>query len=190
MDIKDKNTKMIMAVLALFLAFALINWLFLRGNKKGSLDERVPEVEDIKIDAYQIKNDKVYYRQAGNLREVEGADLETFEALDNNYAKDANNAYFRNFPIEEARADTFEVVDELWSKDDENVFCSRLSVYKKIVENADPQTFEKVGSGYYKDKDNVFKDCHISEIPNLDPQTFEIVDEETVKDKNGIYNME
>lgn len=190
MDIKDKNIKIVIALLLLFLVFALINWLFLKKDGKETLDERVPEVKDISIDAYQVKNGKIHYRQVGNLREVEGADPETFQALDNDYAKDANNVYFRNFPIEEAKSDTFEVVDELWSKDDENVFCSRVSVHKKIVESADPETFEAVGSGYYKDKDNVFKDCHISEIPNLDPQTFEIVDENTVKDKNGTYNME
>lgn len=178
-------------MLAVFLAiFIFANWLILKPKRPKPIDKRVPEVKNERVDAYQIKNGEVHYRQSGNMRKVKEADPETFIALDENYGKDKDHAYFRNFPIEGADAKTFEPIDELWSKDGDKAFCSRVSVFKKIMEEADAETLEKVGKGYYKDKDNVFKDCHISEIPDIDPETFEIVDENTVKDKNGTYDME
>ncbi|MBD3248187.1 hypothetical protein GF382_02765 [Candidatus Falkowbacteria bacterium] len=190
MNFKSKKTKFLLMALFVLLFVFILYKAFTGEEREKRLEERVPAVEDEKTDAYQIKSGKIYYRQAGNLREVEEADIDTFEAIDDHYAKDVARVYFRNFPIEDAHVESFQVIDEKYAKDALAVYCSDISVYKKPIKGADPKTFEKVGGNFYKDKENVYEDCHVSEIPNLDPETFEIVDENMVKDKNGEYNIE
>lgn len=191
MKIDIKNNKIrLLSILALALLVVFVLILAVSCRREEAVTEKYIPAQDAKIDSYQFKDGKVYYRQAGNLREVAGAEMETFEALDDNYARDAHRAYFRNFAIPGAEAATFEPIDELYSKDAVKVFCSELSVYREEIPEAEAATFQKVGGNFYKDKNYVFEKCRISEIPNLDPETFAIVDEKTVKDKNGVYNLE
>lgn len=187
---KKNNIKIILAVLLIIVMLVLLVRIFFKKETEKTLEERVPVIEDVRTDAYQVKDGKIYYRQVGNMREIKDADTDTFEVIDENYAKDGVRVYFRNIIIKDAEAATFEPINEYYSKDAINVFCSEISVYKKKIEGADPYSFEEVGNGFFKDKNNVYEHCHVSEIPDLDPETFEIVDDKTVKDRNGVYNIE
>ena len=188
----DKNKKIIIAffLFGIIVVIFVLWFLFKNTPEEDVVPKKIDNyTEDTGKDTYQIKDNKVYYREADNLRQIEEADIESFQILDNNYAKDKNNVYFKNVIIEEAEASTFTVIDELYCKDSVKVFCSNISVYKKEIKEADAQTFEKIQGDFYKDKDNIFRKCHISRIPNLDVDTFSVIDKKTVKDKNGKYNL-
>lgn len=66
----------------------------------------------------------------------DGYDSETFERIDQSYAKDKNHAYLHNIVIEGALPESFEVVGEGYAKDALHVFFER-----ELVPGADPASF-------------------------------------------------
>ena len=112
---------------------------------------------------------------------IEGADLKTFEVLNDRYSKDKNNVYYFAEKIKEADAKTFESLNKIYGKDKKNIYIG-----SKIFEKADHETFEIINEMYSRDKNRVF--CNDGRIVNkADPETFEDLSEIYGKDKNNIF---
>ncbi len=101
------------------------------------------------------------------------SDDETFQALDNGYAKSLTLAYYKGLKIEGANPGSFHVVDENYAKDQEHVFFR-----EKAIEHADPSFFEVIGSNYSKDQNHVY--FREGMIEKANPDTF-------VFQKNELY---
>lgn len=168
------------------------------------------------------KGDKVYY----NGEEI-GKD---FVILNDQFAKNDSSAYYKMKSISEADVPSFEALNENYAKDKTNVFycdeerevknffmTKRQGVY--ILEGADAPTFKMIASqsfGYAKDKkrgyingrafdvkdvasleliDNIFlKDkyqvyCYRVPVQGSDPASFQNIGEYYYKDKNRIYTF-
>ena len=116
-------------------------------------------------------------------------DIDSFEVINLDYAKDKNNTYFAdgavvmkgtNYSIldKQTPRGTLNIIQlatatEIWNSDfilnEEHVFYRG-----KLVEHALPQNFRKLGSYWYKDTESVFfKDgLSISHFPQMDALTF------------------
>lgn len=85
-------------------------------------------------------------------RAVAGADKASFVILNENYARDANNCYYRGDVIAEADPATFAVMGsgDLYSKDAQRVFIAN----KKLSDDA--PNFRHTGGGYSVDSTTVY----------------------------------
>lgn len=179
-----------------------------------------------KIDLNEIywkDQNNVYYQysyQTSNAYppiKIEGADVNSFQALASDYAKDKNSVYHDYSKID-ADSSTFQVLDSYngwsnWAKDKNGAFFSGLpvdgadleslniindywakdknSVYNNGVkiEQADVATFQTFSdSQYAKDKSFVYSG-NGSEKLNMDSSTFKILSDKYLEDKNGIYYL-
>jgi len=119
--------------------------------------------------------DNIYYRMAGK---IEGADLATFEVLDEGYSKDKNNVYY--FMRKISSLDV-QYLGGNYIKDNLNVYR-----YGKKIEGADPASFKYIGDDRYaKDLNHVY--IGDSVIRDADPNSFEYVGGAYSKDKFRVY---
>lgn len=99
-----------------------------------------------------------------------GADPNTFEVLNQNWAKDKNNVYFyvvtgKTKIVNEADVKTFDIVGQSdYAKDKNNVY------FNEIIKNADPETFYVMNknSDYAKDKNNCYYMGEIKDMSECD----------------------
>lgn len=113
----------------------------------------------------------VYY----NTQLVPGLDGESFELINNNYAKDKNNYYLFGFPSEEISIPqkitdsrlTLEILEHPFSKNTEKVFYKN-----KVINGINPKMAMVIGSSYIKDDQKVFKRTEI--VKDADPLSFKI----------------
>lgn len=135
------------------------------------------------IDFHFIKDKNNVYYQG---EKIEGADSNTFKAVQYNYYfKDKNNVYYKEQKIKGVDPDTFEVLGYRYSKDKNNVYN-----YKEKIEGADPDTFEILKHDYSKDKNNVYYQG--KKIKDADSATFEVLNsiycqDSYSKDKSNVY---
>jgi len=114
---------------------------------------------------YYIQGDKVIYVLDGNFfqiggKEIEGADPDTFDVIDQSYAKDINNVYYDGKPVAGAKPSSVTLVtselngntaDSGYLISDDKVFC-----YGKVIEGADPTSFSYLFGSYAMDKDYLY----------------------------------
>ena len=152
----------------------------------------------------------------------------SFVVLSNEFAKDSTTAYYKSRAFQYADVASFEAVDEHYAKDKNKVYyCDEyregqnyyLTKKQTIgeVEGAQPPSFVTAGNGYAKDsehayflgkafkvkdivsfktinsrftKDNVQAYLSCVPIAGSDGKTFEVLDEFYAKDTNHVYYCE
>ena len=105
---------------------------------------------------YGRDKDHVYFHDmmSGKPRVVKGVDIDSFEVLDFNYARDKEYIYYYGLKVKEASGSNFQILNAFFSKDDKHVFYSERAIPK-----VDPENFEPIGdfdskwSFWGKDKD-------------------------------------
>jgi hypothetical protein len=119
---------------------------------------------------------------------ISGADVTTFETFSDDLAKDANDYYTRENPIQVCDMKTFTRTQDraagtIWGYDSE---CYYTLYQKRPI--TDPGTFEVLSHSVAKDAANVY--VFEETIEGADPATFVLVDEWEVaaRDKNRCYN--
>jgi hypothetical protein len=119
---------------------------------------------------YYIQDGKVTFVRNGNFfqlggTEIEGADLNSFEVIDESYAKDINHIYYDGKPVAGANPNSVELVTSKINTNSvnsgylisgDNVFC-----YGDIIEGADPESFSYLLGLYAMDKDYLYYDIDI-----------------------------
>ena len=117
------------------------------------------------------------------------SDLESFEILNKDYAKDKNFVYYSygwGFKkIEWSDPESFEILNEKYAKDKNFVY------YRwEQIEWLDSESFEIINEDYAKDKNFVYFYRYawvFEKIEWLDSESFEILNKDYAKDKNSIY---
>lgn len=151
---------------------------------------------------YEIADDGVYYLD-GTITDgipekikIEGADINSFQTLNDYYSKDKNKVYneeivvspkFSLAPNDQALSadpNSFEVIDNYYGKDKDSVY---EGLFK--IADADPGSFKVLEGSYGKDKNSAY--YRFSKIENSDPNTFVVIEKDKysvyAKDKNAIY---
>ena len=118
---------------------------------------------------YYRQDDNVIYVMGGNFfqiggTEIEGADPNTFNVIDQSYAKDINNIYYNGKPVAGANPNSVTLVtsgltselsedstDSGYLISDGKVFC-----YGQVIEGADPASFSYLLGSYAMDKDYLY----------------------------------
>jgi hypothetical protein len=117
----------------------------------GELPEEIQEREKEgckKINEYFICEKKVY---AGIL-EIKGVDPNTFEAMEELYAKDKNNIYHRGEALtNNADPKSFRIIDHRYTSDKKNVYY-----FDTKLPGVDPLTFSKISHYYIRDKNTIY----------------------------------
>lgn len=169
----------------------------------------VPDVSKEKIvvlNDFYLKDDNSVFHLCRKIN----ADINTFEVINQNFAKDKNgiwyNGYFVNEDIDIA---TFEIIQMQYgvftfsfAKDKNSLYSTQISTrigkyqgYSGLLvklKNSDPATFTIINNIWAKDKNNVY--CHGKIWSVIDATTFEFLftDEydraSYAKDKNNLYD--
>jgi hypothetical protein len=114
---------------------------------------------------YYMQDDKVIYVMDGNFfqiggKDIEGADPDTFDVIDQSYAKDINNIYYNGKPVVGANPSSITLVtselnentvDSGYLISDGKVFC-----YGEVIEGVDPSSFSYLLGSYAMDKDYLY----------------------------------
>lgn len=109
-----------------------------------------------------------------------GADPHSFDIIDNTYSKDKNKVYYKARILQSALPASFELLNEYYSRDSENVFYGEV-----ILGGADSQTFEIVNEFYNTDSKNVFFRTEI--VEEIEIESFEVIEDVWAKDSNYIF---
>ncbi len=117
---------------------------------------------------------------------IPDADPNTFEVLDENYAGDDKQVFYKGVHLPGVERKTFISLNYNYAKSASIVYCNG-----EPLDGADPATFTLIkGGDYVKDKNAVYYYCSI--VPGADSATFEMVSEGNkvnyAKDKNGYYH--
>ena len=118
---------------------------------------------------YYLQADKVIYVLDGNFfqvggKDIDGADPDTFEVIDQSYAKDIYNVYYNGRPVVGANPSsvtlvTSELIPEL-SEDSANsgylISDGKVFCYGEVIEGADPASFSYLLGSYAMDKDYLY----------------------------------
>jgi hypothetical protein len=186
-----------------------INYLFF-GNNIRSV-ELIPSAAaytELPSPSFEVEGNFVYYKYNYDYSLIENVDIETFQILDNFYAKDKNFVYFKEKNMEEIDPESFEIICCGYSKDKNSIYynATKLSgidsesfiflsdmyqqdknfvyYYRKPLSFVDVKTFKPLGV-YSKDKNNIY--YHDGIVANADIETFDVLGEGYAKDKNSIY---
>lgn len=129
----------------------------------------------------------------GDISEI-NLDIESFELLNGNFAKDKNNIYYYGSILTWVDSSSFNI---LWSSNDYGFWrdINDLYVFKEwkidIIKVNNPNDFNILNEDYLKDKDKVYYYSNdvIVPITGVDFQTFEIDNSGRckAKDKNNSY---
>jgi len=118
---------------------------------------------------YTLDKNGAYYRLN---KKISQADINTFESLNEVFAKDKNNIYFKWHLIKDVDYSSFKIIEKRFAKDKNQIFyIKELSYefnknkfynkkYLKIKNMADVNTFEIINNlnycTYTKDKNNIY----------------------------------
>ncbi|MCK5027096.1 MAG: DKNYY domain-containing protein [Candidatus Pacebacteria bacterium] len=130
---------------------------------------------------YAVDKNYAYY----NCNLIEGADVETFEVLEDengSYAKDAHCTYIRGESVDSPLCRAPKTLNSPYSRNKEEVYW-----HDEVISGADSDTFETISSNCAKDKNNVYFGGKVIEDADID--TFESLHEYCLysKDKNYVY---
>lgn len=159
------------------------------GNNEFENDN-IEQKEDVEIKElggdFYIEDGSVYYDEGDYLRQddkVKGVDIETFEVLEEDYAKDKNNVYYEESKVYGANQETFEVLNIFYAKDDKLVY-----VDGDKVEDIDVNSFEVIEHGYSKDKNGIY--FGEKKVEGIDANSVEVLGRVYIKDGRNVYYME
>ena len=154
---------------------------------------------------YFKDKDNIYFlNDKDNKMEFEklaGANLKTFEIIDDYFARDDKNVYFFNKKVIGVDAKTFEEVGYDIVKDKNGLHIlidsneTEIKTKNLKADGIDLKTFKKLDNGYFKDKNNIYYGLsgNLYKIKNADLQTFEVLNSlysssvYFAKDKNNVY---
>ena len=114
---------------------------------------------------YYLQDGKVIYVLDGNFfqiggTEIEGADPDSFSAIDQSYAKDINNIYYDGKPVAGANPNSVALVTSELPEDSANsgylISDGKVFCYGEIIEGADPASFSYLLGSYAMDKDYLY----------------------------------
>lgn len=113
---------------------------------------------------------------------VEGADQNSFQPINSEYAKDNKHVYWETQVIEGADPNTFVCLGELYSKDKEKVFWRG-----REIKGADPNSFQIVDGANLWSKDR--KEYYFGEHPLgvIDMASFKVINNGWAKDDKAYY---
>ena len=132
----------------------------------------------------------VYYAGKGR-NKIENADIDSFETLKWDYARDKNHVYNHGQILEGFNSESFAVLTEAkgWPTDEKPVYIkdkNQVRLHDQTLEEADPATFQLMKGGYYaKDKNNIY--WYGSILNGADVASFKVVGEAMAEDKNKKY---
>ena len=107
--------------------------------------------------------------------QIDEHDFKSFTPLDNNYAKDKFNVFYRRTKIAQADPNTFETIKKGYSKDKYHVY---LNAHMVVLAN--PQSFEILEFPYSKDDNYVFNGTLPLNLDGEKIQEFEILKEKDI----------
>ena len=114
---------------------------------------------------YYRQGDKVIYVLSGNFfqvggKDIEEADPETFEVIDQSYAKDINNLYYDGKPVVGANPSSVLPVTSEFNSDSANsgylISDGKVFCYGELIEGADPESFSYLLGAYAMDKTHLY----------------------------------
>ena len=204
---KPKYVEEITTLLGLVLLIAITGVLsmsyWLNMNTSTEIDSEIAQQEEAENKSdVRFKNFENYFVYYGvvhykGFKEVPEADPNTFEEIDEDWARDAGHVFYRGVILEVLiDPSTFEVVYRNTIKDartvyfKEPVFEDRITYeYVAASEIGDPATFEYVGTcrcveiyctSYYKDAGGVYAESE--RLSSIDADSFEYLG---LKEFNG-----
>lgn len=130
----------------------------------------------------------ISYSDGGSEIQPIACQYASFQVLDYQYAKDAQNAFYLGNKMKGADPARFELLGHRYSRDGQHVFFGADQ-----VAGADPQTFvpfreNENSSGttvYARDKNGIY--INEKRFAGVDLATFKILDEKYSIDRNGVY---
>jgi len=158
-------------------------------------EQGIETMEEIEVKDEEILNfdENVYFQDHNSdYIEIEGADIETHEFLDDFFSKDASNAYCGYTLIEGVDVENFAILTKGYATDSETVYYRGPTPLVEdgcFVADLDPETFVVFEEGFVGDAGQVFHPLvFTNEKFSIDPATFEIIGEGWyVKDTYGVY---
>jgi len=113
---------------------------------------------------------------------IDGADQNSFQPIDKQYAKDNHRVYWETLVINGADPNTFVVLGSLYSKDKAKVFWR-----EREITGADPATFQIVDGANLWSRDK--KDYYFAAEPLrvMDVPSFKIINGGWAKDSKAYY---
>lgn len=172
-------------------SFQVINQQYAKDQHKVYWQNTIVEgadpnsMEIILYDTHEIsfffKDKHAVYNQ-GNKTDF---DLQSFELLTSQIAKDKNNVYFIYdeyiVPINKSDPASFMMINKDYAKDKKHVY--RLG---SIIEGANPLTFKTLTEYYSRDDKNIY--LMNFKIPQADVRSFKILNKRfTAKDNHHVY---
>jgi hypothetical protein len=132
-------------------------------------------------------------------KQVASSDGNSFELINNHYAKDKNHIYYYGYPSD-AKNDiylipcnrsTFKELEYPFSSDDKSVFYENL-----LISGSNPDGFVALGAGFSKDRQFVFFET--KKISGADASSFELMEQDAMntqefyfaRDNSSLYFRE
>lgn len=195
-NLSNKNkAKTIILLLFVIIILALGGYFLMKkmSIKPAPINKETPQIKnDFKY--YKIVNNIAYYKD----KEIQGADILTFQELEDEWAKDKNSVYLEGQKQSYLDPETIKIFPTVYVADKTNVWVYGTRYHMKVIKtDADPATFSTIGRGYGKDKNNIY--YFEQKIINADTQSFsllfktkylssgEFVSNWYAKDKNNAY---
>ena len=143
----NQKWKIFGIILAFFclicLVIAFIGYLYLSDQPPSTITSG---------GGYYVRRTKVFYLGGfpSTAFEIQEADVNTFQVIDSEYAKDRSNVYFNGVAIPDSDPATFELLETWFSRDKNHVYVSG-----QIFTN-DPAHFEHVDGNVYIDSQHIY----------------------------------
>lgn len=145
---KSRQTPLIVGIIFICLCLipltvAGVGYLYMGDQPPSRLEDS----------GYYIRRTKVYYYPGFGLSEpfeIEDADVDSFEVIDENYARDVSRVYHDGIPVSDSDPATFEIVDHYFARDSRHVY-----LYGNIFSD-DPVNFENVDGNIYRDSQHIY----------------------------------
>lgn len=166
---------------------------------------------------YQVSDGLVFYESPFGVKVVRGADVATFQPLNDGFARDARHVYFTDEVVAGADPATFVALDFSTGRDatsifrassrcvecdhasfrriDKNWYVDRSAAYSALnngwqrIEGVDAPSFTVLNSGFAKDKNYAYHNAW--RVPGADPATFKLggcgICEICAEDRNSCY---
>lgn len=135
---------------------------------------------------FSKNNDYVYFAEDI----IQSADVETFELIDGNFAKD-KNYYFHWTDIIAKKSDDFQYLWKNYYRINQEIFHGStkmpdvdIQTFQVVYYKKDEQNVWMTWYDFAKDKNHVYNDASI--LWDFDVATFEYVSNHSIKDKNRV----
>jgi len=143
----------------------------------------------------KFKKNKIYYASsAGSFTggsELVDVDIDSFEQITYEYAKDKNRVYHKQYPLD-VDLQTFHVDDNV-PKDSKHVYWIDLSRDAErtavVIEGADPESYHEIDGRSYWAKDRAHYFFNGKRVDEIDYDSFSFLSYAWGKDKARLYQL-